>query len=361
MPLPSTFNPIHRFDPGWLINPQAKKQTNPQTVLADGDLTAVFPFEGDPVLRRSDTIRSDINMTGKGHPFATPANHKQVARDIDGTRTFQMNSSLAGILASLGMGSVSSAQPNAGGNPTAYRHTIKFLNPLSAGRHAPVTTIYEQLADVSGWRKKIRACAVNRLTFSGSARDPVQIAADIVTSGEDVEDAVTVPAVGTFDVLDGDQMVFKIGNLGAGADISDRLASWRVVIAQNIDVVNGKFPGSAKYSERFWIGAQRVEEISIDLFVRAADADIRDLWANDTKQEVSFKLSGSQIGGGPEKHDVEIFFPSLRIPAPNIGLNGDWEVYQLRISPDRIYKDAAASIVEPVQITVTNITTAYLI
>src|SRR3990167_5932366 len=136
---------------------QAALSSNQQaawaTALADGVLTKVLTLSNLFAPRPSRNARSDRDKFGKGHEFATPTGHLTRTKDAPISITGDLSSYVAGWLGMFGLGKVVSAQPDAGGNPTVWRHTFTFFDPIVAvTKQPPVTTVYTQVGSAAAFK-----------------------------------------------------------------------------------------------------------------------------------------------------------------------------------------------------------------
>src|SRR5262249_7205185 len=131
------------------------KQSAYGTALTDVNLQGGkrFPVKNAIFGQHDSSYWDDSKFTMRGTDWATT--------DLEVARTLKDNLVLPGdpwLLAyclAFAMGKVTSTQPNAGGNPTAYSHAIKFLNPATDGKDMPVTTIFAQAAAAANLNRRL--------------------------------------------------------------------------------------------------------------------------------------------------------------------------------------------------------------
>ncbi len=343
---------IHEWN--WAFS--TKKEAAYGTLVADANLTLRVNVIGADVGELTKGTLSDAARFGKGHEF--PTTRRELFRDMRLRRTMDLSSLMAGWAAAFVMGSVTSTQPNAVANPTAWRHVIKF-SAASTSKQPPVTTIYEELWAQTAARRKLESLAVDSFSISGRAREVAQLTMSLIGSGKITTGAVSLPALATVSLLDTGAAVFKIGAQGAPATLTERLLDFSVSIAQNLDADSGYIPGGGLFRKRIFFGTRRAT-FSATIEVDSASTDLYDAWLAETLREVSFKLVGDTIGPGPETHDCEILFPAVRLSAAQIGENSGRFIYRISAGEDDVYKGAGGTPDEPVQVTVTNTTSSYL-
>jgi hypothetical protein len=343
------FEPQRAFDVTWLFSP--KKQSAYGTPLADADLARRVVAGSVEAGKLSKVFRSDLDRFGKGHEFATEL--EELSRDLRRSTSFDASSLTLAWVAAFGMGKVATTQPNPGGNPTAYRHVITFADP-AVSKHAPVTTVYEELtADL---KRRLVALACNDFVVSGRARDPVQLTANWIGSGATVDGALApLPALTAQSFFLGADADILFGPLGAPVSLKDRVLDWSVSVTQNLEADLGYHPGSGPTRGRIWFGARRVSA-ALTFLARETD-DLVALFLNDTVRELQINLSGDVIGPGPEKHQAVLKLPAVRITALDDAFEGNHIVYRVEINETGVLKQPG---LEPLEFTVTNTEPSFL-
>jgi hypothetical protein len=270
-------------------------------------------------------------------------------------RTVELNDVFAGWVAAFCMGSVATSQPNPGGNPTVYDHVIKWSN-LATSKAMPYTTIHEK--PWAGLARKLPDMVVASFALSGRGQDAVQMSVQMLGSGRATDAAMTAPTLSSASYLDNGGAVIKLGPSGAAVDISGRVVEWSASVEANPDEQAGRFPSSGLYIGRWWYGSKRTAVPELALLVNQSDADILDLFRNDTAQELQINLRGAVITGGqPEVYRMDLLWPEIRFTAAEDTIV-DGKI-ALRMSPgaDGVFLKAGSEIF---QITVTNTTPSYL-
>lgn len=349
------FEPQRTHEIDWVFS--TKRGAAYATLVADVDLTQRIKLLGTDIGQLTRTQLSDAQRMGKGSEFASTV--RELTRDMRLARTCDLSSLMAGWAAAFGMGNVATIQPNAGANPTVYRHTIKFSDP-SVSKQVPVTTLFEKLSGQTPFLRKLESLAVSDFSISGRTREVAQLAINLVGSGKITTGSVTVPALSSLGLLDMGGMLFKFGPQAAAVDMSERLENFSVSIGQGLDEQNAYHPGSGLYRKRMWMGTRRAA-FQFSAWVDVASTDVYDLFLAQTIREVSFKFVGDVITAGqPETHDCEIKFPACKFNAVQIGEQDGKLLYQVSCGEDDVYKGAGGTPDEPVQIVVTNTTATYL-
>ncbi len=343
------FEPQRAFDTTWLFS--SKKETAYGTALADANLNRRVVAAAVEVGKISKLFRSDLERFGKGHEFSTEL--EEVARDLRRATTFDASSLTLAWVAAFALGKVATTQPNPGGNPTAYDHLITFAD-AAVSKHAPTTTVYEELtADL---KRRLVSLACNDLALSGRARDPVQLAAHWIGAGSTTDGSLTpLPALTPLSFFLGADTDILLGPQGAPASLKDRVLDWRLNVSQNLEADQGYHPGSGKFRGRIWYGARRVSA-ALTFFTKQTD-DLLTLFLNDTVRELKIILTGDPIGPGPETHKAVIKLPAVRLTALEDALEGHHIVYRVEIGEAGVLKGAGA---EPLEITVTNTEPSFL-
>src|SRR5260370_21369576 len=108
------------------------KQTNYATILTDVNLQGgkrISPesaFFGQPMVTRW----SDMNLSMKGHPYATQV--QEIQRDLNESLVLTGDSWLLAWAFAFALGKVTSSQPNPCGAPPAWHPLINPLAPITA-------------------------------------------------------------------------------------------------------------------------------------------------------------------------------------------------------------------------------------
>jgi hypothetical protein len=335
------------------------KQTNYATVLTDVNLqggkrfmpeAAVF---GQPDIKRYSS--RPLSMTG--HDYTVQL--QQVERDLQETMIFPMDTWLGAWACAFGMGLVTSSQPNAGGNPTAWKHVIKPQDP-SAGKDMPVTTVYTEAANVAGLQRRLQSCCVKNISLEFPASAPGKITVALAGSGQLTTGLLaSQPAIPTYNFLMSNDMVFKYGTQAAPTDISSEivLGSVKFDFTWNMDDANSRAPGGGLYRSRAWVGQPDIT-LTFQRFVDDAASTPDDDWLADTIREVLITVPGSVIGAGPEKHQLDLRGLAVVPTIVKLGQAGNKSVYQYTFSPDHWLKQGAADVITA---TWQNLETSFLV
>ena len=336
------------------------KQTAYATILTDVNLQAgkrlppTAAFFGDPEL----TFFTDRERTMKGHDYTIVRD--VLEQEVAGQLAMHGGSFMAAWMAAFGMGKVTSVQPNAGGNPTAWRHTIKPLDPAVDGKDLPVTTVYAEVANVAGLKRRLHSCAVRTFGLEFPATGPVNLTADLVGSGQITTGALATPPTLLDDPrLHCQNVVFSYGAQGAPPDVTSELVrgSLRFNFTWNLDDENARHPGSGKFRSRAWI-MKPDATLEFQRLVDDAVATPQSDFEAGTIVEVKAKVTGAQIGSGPEVHDLEIRGLAVAPRAIPKGQAGDKTLYQYSIAPDDWLKQGSADVLTVI---VTNTQSSYLV
>jgi len=336
------------------------KQSAYGTILTDVNLQGGkrlapnAPVFGDPEL----SFFTDRDRTMKGHDFATLRD--VLEHEVAGQMAIQGGSFIAALIATFGMGKVTSVQPNAGGNPTAWRHTIKPLDPAVDGKDLPVTTIYTEAANVAGLKRRLHSIAVRSFGFEFPATGAMNLTADLVGSGQITTGALATPPTLLDDPrLFCQNMTFDYGAQGAPSNIITELVrgSLRFGFTWNLDDENARHPGSGKFRSRAWV-MKPDATLEFQRLVDDAVATPQTEYEAGTILEVKFKITGVQIGAGPEVHDLEVRGLAVAPRAIPKGQAGDKTVYQYSFGPDDWLKQGAADVLTVI---VTNTQASYLV
>lgn len=343
--------PSHAHEMLWRFSP--KKQNTIGTALSDGNLPDSALVNGYDVGKLAHRLISNADRMGKGHPYAT--SQRRVARMISLARNVELNDLFAGWAAAFCLGDVSSAQPDAINNPTVYDHTITWSS-MATSKAMPFTTIHEK--PWAGLARKLLDMVVAGFTLSGRGQDPVALAISMLGSGRATDVALPAPTLTDLNYLDNGGAIIKLGASGGAVDISSRVIDWSVAVAANPDEANGRYPSTGEYVGRWWYGPKRTAIPELTLFVQQDDADLLDLFRNDTARELQINCAGAVITGGePEIYRMDMLWPEIHFTAVDDVIVDGKMALRMTVGEDGVFQKAAS---EYFQITVTNKVVAYL-
>jgi len=343
--------PGHAYEMLWRFS--TKRQATIGTALSDGNLPLSALVSGFDVGKLAHRLIPDADRFGKGHAFAT--SHRKVAQMTSLQRTVELNDLFAGWVAAFCMGSVTTSQPNPVGNPAAYDHLIKWSN-LGTSKAMPFTTIHEK--PWAGLARKLPDMVVSSFSLAGRGQDAVQLAFQMMGSGRATDAAMTTPTVPAAAFLDNGGAVIKLGPSGAPVDISSRVVEWSAAVEANPDEAGGRYPSSGLYVGRWWYGAKRTAVPELTLLINQADADILDLFRNDTAQELQINIVGGVITSGqPETYRMNLLWPEIHFTAVEDTVVDGKVALRMSAGQDGVFLKASSEIF---QLTVTNTTSSYL-
>lgn len=343
--------PTHAYEMKWRFS--TNRQSTLGTPLGDGNLTLSAVVSGFDIGKVATRMISDADRFGKGHPYAT--SQRKVAQMTSLQRTVELNDVFAGWAPAFCMGSVTTTQPNPTNNPTVYDHLMKWSD-LSATKAMPFTTIHEK--PWAGLSRKLPDLVVAGFTLNGRGQDAVQMSMQMLGSGRSTETAFTPPTLVSPSYLDNGNTVVKLGPSGAAVDISNRVVDWSVRVQANPDEANGRFPSSGLYVGRWWYGPKRTAVPELTLLVNQSDADLLNLFQNDTAQELQINLRGSVITNGqPEVYRMDLLWPEIHFTAADDTMVDGKIALRMSIGDDGVFQKTGSEIF---QLTVTNKTSTYL-
>jgi hypothetical protein len=343
--------PTHAYEMLWRFS--TKRQGVMGTPLSDANLPLSALVSGFDVGKLEHRMIADADRFGKGHAYAT--SHRKVAQSTSLQRTVELNDLFAGWVAAFCMGSVATSQPNPGGNPTVFQHLIQWSN-LATSKAMPFTTVHEK--PWAGLARKLADMVVASFALSGLGQEAVQLSFQMLGSGRATDVALPAPALSAASFLDNGGAVIQLGPPGAAVDISNRVVEWSASVSATPDEVNGRYPSSGLYVGRWWYGAKRTAVPELTLFVNQSDADILDLFRNDTAQELQINLGGAVITPGqPEIYRMNLLWPEIHFTAVEDTLVDGKVALRMSTGEDGVFQKAGS---EVFQITVTNTTPSYL-
>jgi hypothetical protein len=335
------------------------KQANYATLVSDANLIAGkrVPVEaavfGQPDVKRWTTQP----LTMAGTDYATQL--QEVERDLTESLSLVGDSWLLAWAFAFAMGNVTSTQPNAGGAPTAWQHVIKPLDPSSAGKDLPATTIYAEAAAVAGLQRRLQSMIVKDVAIDFPATAPLKLAVNLIGSGAVTTGALaTPPALMTLVPLMSNDLVFKYGTQTTPADISSEIVAGSVKFSFSWtpDDANSRAPSGGLYRSRMWVGTPNFN-LTFQRFVDDAASAPNDDFFSDSIKEVLFSVQGPLIAVA-EFQRISIRCLAVVPTIVKLGQAGNKSVYQYTIAPDHFLKQGAADVVT---VTCENLETSYLV
>jgi len=336
----------------WLFLLSAKQTAYGTALVGNTLIDRVRGVQGFAPVDIQRGLQTDLRLTGR--EFST--GRIQTSADLRLARTFEMSSELAGFFLSFACGS---STPTGEGD--AKTHTIRYLAPATEGIAVPVFTAYEQLWGEEALQRLLPDLAVASVTLSGRKQELCRIVASLVGSGRYTPGAVSPPATDLVErKLHGGNVTVEYGARAGGADITDRILEWEVIVSPALDEANGYMPNSGIYRGRIWQGATRQVSANLVLFADLENTDVHDDWVGDNVCELKITITGAVIGAGPAVHSVELLLPAFQASSAVIGEQDGKLVYRLSIAPENIIVDGDSTPDEPFQAIVINETAKYL-
>jgi hypothetical protein len=331
------------------------KQTSYATALTDVNLqggkgvmpeAAVF---GQPDVKRW----TDMSLGMAGTDFARFT--QEVERDLTESLALVGDSWLLAWAFAFAMGNVTSAA----GTGAAFVHTIKPLDPSSAGKDMPATTVYAEAANVAGLQRRLLSMIVKDVSLDFPKSAPLKLTVNLIGSGQVTSGLLaTQPARMTLVPVMSNDLVFKYGTQGAPTDISSQIVDGSVKFSftWNPDDANSRAPGGGLYRSRMWVGTPHLS-LTFQRMVDDAASTPNDDFFADTIQEVLFSVAGPLIAGS-NFHGISIRGLAVIPQVVKLGQSGDKSVYQYTIGPDHWLKQGASDVVT---VTCTNLESSFLV
>jgi len=336
------------------------KQANYATLVTDVNLGAGKRFAPNAAVFGQPEPRyyNNREQTMKAHDYTTQI--IETERELAEQLSFDGDTWLLAWMLAFGLGKVTTTQPNAGPNPTAYQHVFRPLDPATDGKDLPVTTVYTEVANVAALKRRLHACMVRELAIDFPPSSVVQVSCTLQGSGQITTGALAgIPALSAMTLLKSNDMQFFYGAQAGPTDISSEIVrgSVRFGFSWNPDDDNSRAPGGGLYRSRAWVGMPS-PTLEFQRFVDDAASTPHDEWLAGTIREVKIVVEGAQIGPGPEKHKLEIRGLAVIPQGVRIGQSGDKSVYQYTISPEHWIKEGANDVLT---VTVLNTESSYLV
>lgn len=327
-----------------------KKQSDYDTVVLDADLTQSHPIREVSVAQVTKELRSDRETIGKGHEYPTQVN--EVARDSRFTRAFDGSSDILGWLFAFGCGKVQTTQQGA---TAAYLHKCTLFDPaVETTSQLPITTIVEQLTGAANLKRALLSMAVTGITVSAEGFEHLSVSADFIGSGKTENSTLTMPDLVAASYLASNNAVVTLGD--ATEDITTRVRSWSIALANSPKEGRGYFPSSGLYRGRLEVGARTcIPSLVVDL---DATSDLLDDFLANTEIALSITAEGDVISGS-YKHSISFVFPNLQYQAVLIEEDEGMLTYALSFDENTVLYNIGSA--DPlVKIEVVNTIPAYL-
>lgn len=317
------------------------KETAYGTALTDANLiagkrvppeTAVF---GQPDVKRWTSQM----LSMKGTDFAGQV--QEVERDLVESLSLVGDSWLLAWAFAMAMGNVSSAA----GAGASFIHTIKPLDPSSAGKQLPSTTIYAEAANAANLQRRLVSMIVKDVTLDFPKSSPLKLVVNLIGNGQVTPGALaTPPALMALVPLMSNDLVFKYGTQAAPTDISSQIVhgTLKFSFTWNPDDANSRAPGGGLYRSRMWTGTPHFN-LSFQRLVDDAASTPSDDFFADTIQEVLFSVAGPLISGS-DFHKITVRGLAVIPQVVKIGQSNDKSVYQYTIGPDHWLKQGGADV-----------------
>ncbi len=337
-----------------------KKEATYGAGLADADHDMLLPFLGPDLIDLVPTYDTNADEFGKGHPY--PTRQDMMKWDAPFKRRFKCSVEALGWLGSLALGNVVTTQPNAAGNPTVYKHTMKpFV--VSSVNDLPSTSIVEQTNDFR--TKKYPGIIVANLMLSGEGVNWVNLESDVYGSGKQLAFAGSIPALTVVNYLRTHEAKLELGEYGqALVNISSDLKKWSLKWDNAPELEDGYFPGSGtQVTDSPSTGAVRgrvergTPKLELSITFRVNSDTHKQHLENNKSLAIKLSLLGEVITTGqPEKYEAIIDVYKFGYAAVPIGIENGMQVYN--ITANVFYDESVSKIL---QVAVQNKHAAYLI
>lgn len=318
-----------------------------------------FPVNSPVFGQATSKFYTNQAQSMRGTDFVTV--RQETERDLQESLAFDGDSWIAAWMAAYAMGSVTSTQLNPTGNPTACQHVIRPMNPGTAGKQLPVTTVYTEAAAAANLQRRLLDCAVKDMSIEFKASAPVALSCNLLGSGQVAAGPLAAPpALSSLNLLMSNNLQLLYGAQGAPADISGQIVagSPKFTWTWNPDDKNSRGPGGGLYRSRLWVGNNPAASLTFQRFVDDSSSQPNDDWLAGTVQEVQLIVAGAPIGPGPETHLLKIRGLAVVPEAIKLGQAGDKTIYEYTISADHWLQQGTNDVVT---ITVQNAESSFFV
>ncbi|SRR5579884_406663 len=311
------------------------KQLTYGEVMADANLLHRVRFDPSAFATFNDGIRSDLNLAGKGHPFASE--RQLISRDL----TFSFNQEATDFLIGWALAMIFGKDVVTGAGP--YTHTFNF--DLTTNQ-AVATCIYVETD--AAVKRKLQDMSATELTISWTDKGPVRIAIAFVGTGKFTDGAMAaLPALPVNTYLLGSDVDTQIGPVGAPVSWKGRALSGQIKLTTG--TVVHRAPGGGLYGYFNRVGMQRA---SLSIVIAATNADdVNTLWENQTNQEVKIIINSGAAA------QCTLDLPNLYFNQVQPSADAERVVYTLTSDENNILQGASALVTA----TVVNSQASYLV
>jgi hypothetical protein len=234
-------------------------------------------------------------------------------------------------------------------NIAGYQHTVYLQDPAN-GMQLPSASIVEY--DGAGEQSLIRDLVIDTLKFSGEMNKRVQFDAALVGSGHKAASVIAQPSVSAGSFLWNHGAVIQLGESASLATVTNRVKSWEVSLANNLDKDGGYPPGCGLY--RSELKSER-QDVGLSLTLKAAGVTERTQIEANTLLKAIIGVTGALIDGG-YYHKIEFTFEQMKYTAVKKGWDKGVMTYALTCEP--LYYASHQGVVK---IVVTNAEPYYLV
>jgi hypothetical protein len=337
-------------------------QTAYATALTDVNLQAGKRISPESALFGMPTVKrwTDNALAMKGFNYSTQVD--EIERDLTESLVLTGDSWLLAWAFAMAMGTSVASQPDSGGSPLAYLHTIKPQDPVANGKNLPVTTIYAEASAMANMQRRLLSMVVKQVTLDVPGKGaPLKLTVDLVGSGQVTSGLLaSQPSLYTLVPLFSQNLVFKYGPVGATSDISSTIVdgSVKLTFSWGFDDSNSRAPSGGLYRSRAWLTEPQIS-LSFQRFVDDADSAPNDDFFTDSVREAIISVQGPQIAGdGTQFHSFQVDLKSFVPTMVKLGQKGDKSVYQYTVSKDHFLKQGGNDVIV---VTAENLETSFLV
>lgn len=307
------------------------KQANIGNQLANSAINKLRPIRTfAPIVEEHPAVVSDQAWFGKGH--SQPTFRDRIQRQYVMNAQERSATALETLYAAaFVMGNVVTIQPDSGGNPNEYQHTVTWQDQAT-NKEVLYTSVVEAMGNE--FKKILIGAWIDEFTMTGNRDDHVTVS--WTGGGRQYKDSlITLPSISTsafYKTLFG---IVKFGLADAVLDISAEVLSWTLTVSQNPQLMwlMGNSAGAEDLLTEVLSGDQTVS----GNFVIKVNKLHRDRFLDQDTVELHLILKSPTLIDA-NAHQLTIKLHNLKIASEDWGEEGQTVAYTLNFDQESVLK-----------------------
>lgn len=307
------------------------KQADIGSVLNVGAINKLRPIRTfAPIVEEHPAVVSDQAWFGKGHSH--PTFRDRIQRQYVMNAQERSATALEALYAAaFVMGNVVTIQPDSGGSPNEYQHTITWQDQA-----VNKEVLYTSVAEAMGteFKKLLVGAWVDEFTMTGNRDDHVTIS--WTGGGRQYKDTTfTFPTISSSAFYKTLYGLVSFGLADSPLDISAEVLSWTITVSQNPQLMwlMGNTAGAEDLLTEVLSGDQTVT----GNFVVKVNALHRDRFLDQDTVELHLILKSPTVIDN-NQHQLTIKLHNLKIASEDWGEEGQTVAYTLNFDQESVLK-----------------------